>query len=221
MKVKWLNKKDNPQLILFFNGWGMDEHPVEHLKFSNQDIVLLYDYQSLQPLKKELTLKYKQVFVVGWSMGVWAAGQILQKSEVVCSGSLAINGTNYGIDDEMGIPKAMFKATRDHFTEASREKFFLRMCSNRTTYQFFQQHKPSRSLESQQQELSFFIDAIALHGSSTFQWDAALIGSGDRIFPVSNLEKAWEGTKSKIMNAPHYPFQQFKSWDELINSPKL
>jgi len=221
MKIKWLNKKTNPQLILFFNGWGMDEHPVEHLEFKKQDVVMFYDYHTLHPLQKELVNGYKQVFVIGWSMGVWAAGQILSKSEIICSWNLAINGTNWGIDDEKGIPKAMFEATRDHFTEASREKFFLRMCGSRQSYQFFQQHKPDRNLDSQQHELTFFINAVAQQGNTTFPWDAALIGSGDRIFPVANLKKAWEGTNNKLINAAHYPFQQYKSWDELINSARL
>ena len=28
MKYKWLNKDNNPKLIIFFNGWGMDEDVV-------------------------------------------------------------------------------------------------------------------------------------------------------------------------------------------------
>ena len=31
MEYKWLSQKNNNKLIIFFNGWGMDEFPVKHL----------------------------------------------------------------------------------------------------------------------------------------------------------------------------------------------
>lgn len=217
MQTKWLNKKGNSKLILFFNGWGMDEQPLKHLEFDSLDVVMFYNYNQMEAIPEDIYSGYNKVWVIAWSMGVWAAGHILDKSNVEVVGSLAINGTNWGIDDEKGIPAAMFKATRDHFSELSREKFFLRMCGNRKVFQFFQLQEPDRSLESQKEELSYFIEAVEQYGKAKFIWDKAIIGTGDRIFPVDNMKCAWEGTNTILMDFSHYPFRKAASWCELLN----
>ena len=38
MQYKWLNKKENKNLIVFFNGWGMSEKAVSHLDFDGYDV---------------------------------------------------------------------------------------------------------------------------------------------------------------------------------------
>ena len=48
MKYKWLNKKNNEELILFFNGWGMDESVVSHINPENFDVIMIYDYNNLE-----------------------------------------------------------------------------------------------------------------------------------------------------------------------------
>ena len=35
MDCHWLNKNGNKNLIVFFNGWGMDEKIVSHLNCTN------------------------------------------------------------------------------------------------------------------------------------------------------------------------------------------
>ena len=47
MKYKWLNQKNNQKLIVFFNGWGMDEFVVNHLQAEEYDVLMFYDYNSL------------------------------------------------------------------------------------------------------------------------------------------------------------------------------
>ena len=47
MKYKWLNKKNNKKVILFFNGWGMDDSVVKHLNPEDYDVIMYYDYNSL------------------------------------------------------------------------------------------------------------------------------------------------------------------------------
>ena len=44
MKYKWLNLKNNQKLIIFFNGWGMDEGVVKHLDCEGYDILMFYNY---------------------------------------------------------------------------------------------------------------------------------------------------------------------------------
>ena len=48
MKYKWLNKEvNNSKLILFFNGWGMDDNVVKHLDVEDYDVLMFYDYNTL------------------------------------------------------------------------------------------------------------------------------------------------------------------------------
>jgi len=47
MQYFWLNKKENKKLIVFFNGWGMNETPVQHLAYNDFDVLILYDYRNL------------------------------------------------------------------------------------------------------------------------------------------------------------------------------
>ena len=50
MKFKLLNKKNNDNLIVFFNGWGFDEKIVSNLKFDEFDVVTFFDYQNFLPI---------------------------------------------------------------------------------------------------------------------------------------------------------------------------
>ena len=42
MKYKWLNNVKNKKLIIFFNGWGMDENVVKHLDCEDYDVLMFY-----------------------------------------------------------------------------------------------------------------------------------------------------------------------------------
>ena len=46
MKYKFYENNNN-KLIIFFNGWGMDEIIVSHLDKEDYDLLILYDYRDL------------------------------------------------------------------------------------------------------------------------------------------------------------------------------
>ncbi len=46
MKYTWITN-NKTKLIVFFNGWGCDEHQFAHLQTEQYDILLLNDYRSL------------------------------------------------------------------------------------------------------------------------------------------------------------------------------
>ena len=80
MKSLWLNKKnENNKLILFLNGWAMNETAVSNLQFKDYDVLMVNDYSSIEPdffsnlLNNEALKKYSQKYLVCWSMGVYAA----------------------------------------------------------------------------------------------------------------------------------------------------
>ena len=75
MQQVFIIKQNNPNLLLFFAGWGMDVHPFEHFRPAHHDFLICYDYRSLH-FDVSLLNGYKQIDVVAWSMGVWAATQV-------------------------------------------------------------------------------------------------------------------------------------------------
>ncbi|MBO5385492.1 DUF452 family protein, partial [bacterium] len=47
MKSVWLNKQNNKNLIVFFAGWSFDEKPFIALNYTDYDVLVVYDYNSL------------------------------------------------------------------------------------------------------------------------------------------------------------------------------
>ena len=85
--------------------------------------MVCYDYRTLDFDASGLE-EYREINLIGWSMGVWAASQTVpQLSSPGTSGegihmanSIAINGTPYPIDQHMGIPPAIYHGTLDGLT---------------------------------------------------------------------------------------------------------
>ena len=103
MKYKWLNINQNNKVIVFFNGWGMDESVVYHLDFSDYDVLMFYDYNNLDTNFDFNSLdKYKNKSLIAWSMGVMVA-TLFHKIEY--NATTAINGTLKPIDNDFGIPQ--------------------------------------------------------------------------------------------------------------------
>ena len=74
MKYEWLNRENNSEIIVFFNGWGMDENIVSHLDFDGYDVLMFYDYNSLETdFDFSLLNKYSKRYLTAWSMGVMIA----------------------------------------------------------------------------------------------------------------------------------------------------
>ena len=106
MKYKWLNKNNNQKLIVFFNGWGMDENVVKHLDTEDYDVLMFYDYNTLDSdFDFSLINNYRQKNIIAWSMGVMVAACLaplldFSQGEETCT---AINGTLKPIDAEYCI----------------------------------------------------------------------------------------------------------------------
>jgi biotin synthesis protein BioG len=105
MKYKWLNNQKQKELIIFFNGWGMDESVVSHLQPDNFDVLMFYDYNSLNTdFDFNMLNKYCSKNLVAWSMGVMIGTLFNIDYEI----KTAINGTLNPIDDKYGIPKKIY-----------------------------------------------------------------------------------------------------------------
>jgi len=211
MKKLWINKQNAPELLLFFNGWGMDEKPFKHLAVDNElDVLMIYDYTVLEDIEE---LKdYKTVHLVAWSLGVFAAAKVLAR--IKFASTIAINGTLKTIDENEGIAPTIFQGTIDSWSEVARMKFNRRMCGIEHGKQF----KTNRSIESQKSELIALQEQITNSPVPENIFQQAIISLNDKIFTRHNQEKHWQNARIPlpIIDEPHYFFPELKSWKEML-----
>lgn len=216
MNKIWITRQESQNCILFFNGWGMDENAVSHLDAGDFDICMLNDYNPILPLDERLD-EFSAVYVVAWSLGVWAAAKLLDNSGLTISKAIALNGTQRPIDVNYGIPPLMFNATLDTWSMDNREKFNIRMSGGRKQYGRVTNCIPARDVDNQKRELSNLKREISMNKSAEMPFDCALIGTNDQIFTPANQENYWN-SRARIINkdVPHFPFTIFDKWEQII-----
>ena len=74
MKQSYIIHEHHPRLLLFFAGWGADETPFKMYRPAASDFMVCYDYRTLDFDASGLE-EYREINLIGWSMGVWAASQ--------------------------------------------------------------------------------------------------------------------------------------------------
>ena len=203
MKYKWLNKENNDKIILFFNGWGMDECVVKHLLADDYDILMFYDYNSLDTdFDFNVLNNYSNKYLVAWSMGVMTASLF----DIQYTSKTAVNGTLKPIDDRFGIPKRIYKLTLKGFSPKGAERFIKSMYNDVTEYIY-----PQRDFENQKSELK----ALTHYNSNQdFKYDRIILSSDDKIIPTKNQVEFW-GIEPNIKSG-HAPFILLKKWSELL-----
>lgn len=218
MKSRWLHHRGREQLILFCNGWGMDEMPVKPLVSHEWDVLMFCNYTDLVPdvdLGSLFTV-YKDIVLISWSMGVWAGQQLFAAHQAELSASLAINGTLCPIHDRFGIPENVVRSTLSHFDEKGRLKFYHRMCRDRELYRIFLAKQPQRSLADQKRELTTLLEIAHCDLGDTPIYHRALIADHDFIMPTANQLNYWSEKKIRRVDAYHFLFYAYQSWDELV-----
>jgi pimeloyl-[acyl-carrier protein] methyl ester esterase len=214
MKKLWINKQNAPELLLFFNGWGMDEKPFKHLAVDNElDVLMIYDYKVLEDIE-ELN-DYKTIHLVAWSLGVFAASKVL--SGMKFASATAINGTLKPIDEGEGIAPVIFQGTIDSWSDIARMKFNRRMCGIEHNKQF-KANAPERSVESQKSELIALQEQITNSPVPENIFQQAIISLNDKIFTRHNQETHWKNARIPltIIDESHYFFPELKSWKEIL-----
>ena len=202
MNYKWLKKTNSDKLIIFFNGWGMDDLIVSHLDCGEYDVVVLYDYTNLS-INLDIE-NYKEKHVIAWSMGVMIA--TLFECDNVKS-STAICGTPYPINDKYGIPQRIYNLTVKGFNETSSKKFMERMFSETPYIEKYS----NRSVESQRIEL---IKLSEYNCKENYNYTKSIVANDDKIIPTNNQLNYWYDPI--IIESGHCPFGTFKSWAEII-----
>ncbi len=195
----------------------MDEHAVSHLNPNTYDVCMIYDYNPIQQIP-DIFDSYEKLYLVAWSLGVYAAEITLHNSALQFEKKIAINGTGKPIDDAYGIPEKIFTATLTTWNEKNRERFNIRMCGGHTHYSQIKHHMSLRSIENQHDELKHIYETYTHKNAQTlFVWDTAIIGTNDLIFSKENQENYWsKQVNSLILPFSHFPFSDSQKWDNII-----
>ena len=215
MKQEFIIQGKHSTLTLFFAGWGMDASPFRYTK-SKHDLCICYDYRTLEGFHPELFKGYKQIRLVGWSMGVWIATQVISLHTMLpLSETIAINGTLYPVNDELGIPEAIFNGTLNGLNERNLHKFNLRMCGSAESFKIFQQATSAREIKELKEELAAIGEMQSFLPLPSFTWNKAIIGKNDRIFRYKNQLEAWKlQTDTEVIEteAAHYDASLFSHY---------
>lgn len=213
MKQVYIIHENHPRLLLFFAGWAADETPFKQYRPMDMDYMVCYDYRTLD-FDATAVRGYAEIYVAGWSMGVWAASHVLPTLELNVTGCIALNGTPFPIDERRGIPPAIFQGTLQGLTGASLHKFLRRMCADSTAFRDFLSRTPRRPLEEVRDELACIARLDAGLPAPTLTWTEAVVGSNDRIIPPLNQLNAWHelGTKVTETDDAHYQEPLFKHY---------
>jgi pimeloyl-[acyl-carrier protein] methyl ester esterase len=225
MKAEWIVREGNTDLLLFFNGWGMDRRVADWLvsawpDSAGRDIVALCDYRDLAfpTWLDEAMADARAVDLVAWSLGVWAASNVgLGKIDR----AVAINGTPVPVDAERGIPAEIFAGTLESWNDANRKRFERRMTGG-VPAEIVEAVRPDRDSTDQQAELRSIGEAVArfpVKPAAPWRFTKALIGGRDLIFSSKNQRLAWSEADvrvAEIAAMPHFPFTYIAGWRELL-----
>lgn len=203
MKQCYIQKQNASRLTVFFAGWGMDVAPFTDYTPVGSDLMLCYDYRTLDFVLPE---GYREIRVVGWSMGVWAASQVLQSVKMPITESIALNGTMTPVNDEKGISKAIFQGTLNGLNERNLQKFYRRMCLPRKGLDGFIAIRLQRDVEDLKEELRIIGEQSVVLPVSSFIWNKAVIGKQDLIFTSDRQWNAWKDSATEVeeLDIPHY-----------------
>ena len=217
------------QLIIYFCGWGMTPATVSHLTLPDQcDLLALYDYRDLEQSDDLANLpwdSYEAVTIVAWSLGVWAAEQVVPHWSILPTKQrlIAVAGSPYPMHNQWGIPNQIFIGTLEGLTDENRQRFNRRMCGGKRYKQLYDilSERPTTELRD---ELQAVYDSLATPEASEstphtrLAWDLAIIGERDQIFPAKNLSTLWKTVNVPTLLLPdgyHYLFDLWQSWSEL------
>lgn len=207
MNKIFIHEESADSLIVVFLGWGFPPGSFAGLRKRGSDILLLAGYEGLNGERIEQEIResvggvtgpeplYSEIVVIGWSFGVKAASMFLSVTRITVTMRLAVNGTEYHVDDLRGIPEQIFDGTLSGLSERTLEKFRLRCAGSRENLaKLFADGRGDSRIEELRGELEWFgsLPRVPENGERSI-WDKVVVGMEDRIFPPQNQLAAWEG----------------------------
>ncbi|CZE51258.1 pimeloyl-ACP methyl esterase BioG family protein [Campylobacter geochelonis] len=198
-------KNSGGKVVLLFLGYSFLPECVKHLELGEFDLYVVYDYCDMK--LDTSFLQGKELYLVAWSMGVWACSLALKGFEF--KKAIAINGTPCGIDDEFGIAKMAFKKSIDEFDFDGFKKICFLKDLEKINFSF------NKNAKLELENIYKNSDKKAI---DSICWDKAIISKKDFVFPPKSCE--WFKCQKEFINAPHFPFFYYKSFGEILEIPK-
>ena len=216
MQYHWLHKNiNNNKLIVFFGGWSFDFRPFECLESNNYDVLMFYDYNNLEIPSK--IPDYEEKILITWSMGVFIAYYLKDKLPEF-NRKIAINGTPYPVDNERGIPFRTFDLTLKHAQTGLKQKFYENVFANEEFLKKYLKTPVERTIQNRVEELNA-LNTLIKNTPLTYDekfYDRAIVSNNDKIIPFKNQMNMWQNL-AKVIDCGHFPFYNYKSWDEICN----
>lgn len=210
MKTHWLQQTESKDCLLFMAGWGMGPEPFVGLNFGPMNVLMIYDYRTLdeidlQPL--HAAAQAGRLDLLAWSLGVWVAAYLAQTPNFPSfRTALALGGTCQPLNDQYGIPPKHFKQMLENFSDAVLEQFYRSMFDDEAEAERFLRHRPQRSLEDLHAELHSLYLACQDHATPSDIYTRHLITRRDRIIPARNQLRAWGKKHCQSHPWPHFPW---------------
>lgn len=215
MKQYFIKQGTSDRLLLIFTGWASDERLFLNYSGIKEDLCVCSDYRTWE-LNTEFLSRYKEIRVIAWSLGVFVANKVLANQHLPISEATALNGTLRPIDDQEGIPLAIYNGTEQHLSAENLLKFYRRMCADSIRYREFLQHTVPASIPELQDALRNIrtTQENEINYSEQTIFTNVIIGLSDRIFPPENQKQAWRNFPSvRMEKIAHY---DENIWNKLI-----
>lgn len=184
-------------LILIFNGWGMDNSILNSITIPDDYEVKVIDFPyNVENLNLSI---YKKIIYIGWSFGCYYLTKYILDNNIDSKYIVALNGHSQTIG-KFGILPKMFDFTLDTLTPGSLVKFYENMDIDEN-FQF-----PQKEFNDIKNELQIFKDNYAPL-NNIFKY--AFVGENDKIISTSKQLKYFNtyGVDTTILNCGHYPFK--------------
>lgn len=192
-------------IIVFFNGWGMDDKILETLENKKDYEVLNISFP--YNFDKSQLEKYETKIFVGWSFGVYYMCKFLNENEDInYNNVIAINGTPE-IIGKNGIIKKVYDLTLNNMNKENLDKFYKNMeCKLRPK---------NKNMQELIYELEYLKENYIPQKNKVLK---AIIGINDKIIRSKNQNKYYEenGAEIKKIDGGHYVFPQLKNWEDII-----
>lgn len=189
----------------------MGPEPFLKIKVSGADLLLCYDYRTLEAVVEPAMFGgYQRLDIIAWSMGVWVAARCFGGNDFPFTSATAIGGTIHPIDDRKGISADFFTDMAENLDEQAVCSFYSSMFSRQASREKFMKYRPRRSILSLQDELFSIFAMVQAENNQRVKdiYDLKIITLRDRVFSARNQLRSWGRENSVRMDWSHFPFYQ-------------
>lgn len=197
-------------VIIFFNGWGMEKDIVSHIKIPEN-----YDFVPLSfPYKFDINIliKYEKIFFIGWSFGVSYMAEFIFHNKIFLKNksfqAIAVNGFPFFAEKNF-LNRKIILLTLKNLNENNLKIFY-----EKAGIKNFIFHK---SVPQLKEELRYFLDKKFCIKNQIIH--KAFISSNDKIIKTELQKNFYE-----INNIPyifikgeHCIFHKVKDWRYFFN----